>query len=441
MPVYEYQAIDTSGNLISGREQGSSLAAVASSLAIRGLSVEHLAISGAVGDPLSAPMPRAQAEADSQVVEGRRQPPPPEPQVTPKVMKAPPTKPRNVVARDVVGPLVGKIGLVHISFFFRQLSVMLRAGVGIVDALETLSGQSRSHKLSRIIRELRDHANAGRPISAGMQRYPEVFTPLMMSLVRAGEQGGKLEETCAHIANYTDQEIELRNMMKRETAYIKIVLVFSIILIVGVNLAITYLVKSDLKLLDSPLTRLQTWIWLAPVIVGLFLFVRIGLHNNRIKLNWDAMLANMPGFRSVVRKFAMAKFGRAFGVLYKAGVPMHDALRLSADACGNEYLRGRIHPAIAKLKEGGGITETLRATGAFSPIVLDMTSTGERTGNLDEMLDHMSTFYEDEAATEAQRNAKIWSVVLFCCVAIYVLFVILTFFQNYLKAVFEYGKE
>lgn len=439
MPVYEYQAIDGSGNLISGMETGSSLAAVASSLAIRGLSVEHLALSGVIGDPLSSPRPQRAPLPDDQVHEGPRRPPEPVPDFVPKQVKAPPTKPRNVVARDVVGPLVGKIALVHLSFFFRQLSVMLKAGVGMVDSLETLEGQTRSHKLARIIREMRDHANMGRPISVGMQRYPEVFTPLMMSLVRAGEQGGMLEETTRHIATYIDQEIGIRNVMKRETAYPKITLAFGIILILGVNAFVRYGLKSDLILLDSPLTRIETWYWLAPVLLGIFLFVRIGLHNGRIKLNWDAMLANMPGFSSVVRKFAMAKFGRAFGVLYKAGVPMPDALRLSADACGNEYLRGRIHPAIDKLKEGKGITETLRATGAFNPIVLDMTSTGERTGNLDEMLGHMSEFYEDEAVTQAQRNAKIWGVVILCAVGAYVLVVIATFFLNYMNAVMHYN--
>jgi type IV pilus assembly protein PilC/MSHA biogenesis protein MshG len=441
MPVYEYKALDNSGNLISGQEQGSSLASVASSLAMRGLSVEHLAIASGFGDPLGVPMPRPLSAEDSQVVEGRRQPPPAAPTVVPKEMKAPPTRPRNFVTRDIVAPVMGKIALHHISFFFRQLSVMLGAGVGMVDTLETLSGQTRSPKLARIIRELRDHANAGRPISAGMQRYPEVFTPLMMSLVRAGEQGGMLEATCAHIATYTDQEIEMRNLMKRETFYPKMVLVFSVILVIGVNLFVSQYLKSDLILLDSPLAHARTWYWLGPLLLGLFLFVRIGLHNGRIKLNWDAMLAYLPGFSGVVRKFAMAKFGRSFGVLYKGGVPMPDALRLSADACGNEYLRGRIHPAINKIKEGGGITDALRSTGAFNPIVLDMTGTGERTGNLDQMLERMSEFYEDEAVTQAQRNAKIISTVILCCVAVYVCIMIAQFFLNYMSAVMHYNDK
>jgi type II secretory pathway component PulF len=318
---------------------------------------------------------------------------------------------------------------------------MLGAGVGMVDSLETLSGQTRSHKLAGIIREMRDHANHGRPISAGMQRYPEVFSPLMMSLVRAGEQGGMLEKTTRHIADYTDQEIAIRNLMKRETAYPKMVLVFAIVLILGVNAFVRYYLKSDLILLDSPLTRLTTWYWLAPLLVGIFLFVRIGLHNSRIKLNWDAMLANLPGFSSVVRKFAQAKFGRAFGVLYKGGVSIPEALRLSADACGNEYLRGRIHPAVEKIKEGYGITETLRATGAFNPIVLDMTATGERTGNLDQMLEHMAEFYEDEAVTQAQRNGKIWGIVILTAVGIYVLYVVATFYLNYINAVLHYNDK
>jgi type IV pilus assembly protein PilC/MSHA biogenesis protein MshG len=86
----------------------------------------------------------------------------------------------------------------------------------------------------------------------------------------------------------------------------------------------------------SPLTQLSTWYWLGPLLILIFLFVRIGLQNTRIKFNWDVLIAFIPGFASVARKFAMAKFGRAFGAMYKGGVSIPEAITLGADACGNE---------------------------------------------------------------------------------------------------------
>src|SRR5438105_1088062 len=112
----------------------------------------------------------------------------------------------------------------------------------------------------------------------------------------------------------------------------------------------------------------------------------------------------------------MAKFGTALAFLYKGGVPVHTGIRLAADACGNEYLRAQIVPAARTLETGAGITDTLRNTSAFTPIVMDMVETGERTGNMDQMLLHMSGFYEDEAETRAKQIAQIFSTIVYICV-------------------------
>ena len=126
----------------------------------------------------------------------------------------------------------------------------------------------------------------------------------------------------------------------------------------------------------------------------------------------------------------MAKFGRAFGALYRAGVPMTKIIKLSADACGNEYIRAKLYPAVKVLESGAGITETLKSTGALSPIVIDMLATGEQTGNLDQMLNKMSDYYQDEAKTRSIQLGQVMGVLALGIVAVYIAFIVITFYMN-----------
>jgi type IV pilus assembly protein PilC/MSHA biogenesis protein MshG len=127
----------------------------------------------------------------------------------------------------------------------------------------------------------------------------------------------------------------------------------------------------------------------------------------------------------------MAKFGRSFGALYRAGVSVGEAIKLSADACGNEYVRAQIYPAAREIENGGTITDAFGRTGVFSQMVLDMTRTGEVTGDVDAMLIKVSEYYEEEGAVRAKQAAIVLGVVVFVAVAIYVLIILIKFYSEY----------
>jgi type II secretory pathway component PulF len=416
MPVFEYTATNADGLAVKGTVLSQSLASAAEDLAKQGYKVEQVALAAALNDPI----PPGYEAKEGVRFEDRR---------IPEDI----TSQRPTVMTDVVGPLLNRIPLSQLLFFFRQLSTMLNAGVGMVQTLDTLSGQTSDPRLKGIIRELRQHALEGRPISVGLQRYPEAFTPLMLSLVRVGEESGMMDRSCAQIADYIEREIELRNLIRRVTIYPKLVIAASIIIILGANALIAALGKSGG--IDSLLTRWSTWLVLGPIIVGLFLFFRVGLQNPRIKFQWDEFILAIPLFGPTVRQLCMAKFGRAFGVLYGGGVPVPRAVELAADACGNEYLRAKIHPAARGLKEGVGITESFAATGVFTPIVLDMTRTGETTGNLDFMLTKLAEFYEDEGKTRSIQFGYALGVLALLVVAIYVGYTVINFYVGHFSGI------
>lgn len=413
MPVFEYRATSPDGSSVTGTILSASLGSAAEDLAKRGLEVASLQQAVAVGDPLAGPteQPRFTAQAE------------------PSSIQAPPTDPRSKVMTEVVGPLIGTVGLSHQMFFFRQLSTMIKAGVGMVQSLDTLASQTSDPKLRTVIREMRDHAQSGNPISAGMQRYPEVFSPLTLSLIRVGERGGMMEQSCAYIAHYIEREIEIRRLIKKVTFYPKVVVFASILIILAANAIIGALGKSGG--LSSPLTEPATWIVLGPLIVAAFLFSKVGLRNPRIRMNFEQVAMALPGVGNTIRQFAMAKFGRAFGALYAGGVGPSEAIKLAADSCGNEFMRARIYPVASGLETGRGMAESFAATGVFSPIVFDMISTGERTGNVDGMLTKMAEFYEEEAQTRAYQLGTAFGVAVFLMVALYVGFIVVRFYSGY----------
>lgn len=428
MPIFEYRARDERGHDVRGTLHSSSLGAAADDLARRGFEVEHVGLAQGLEDPVPREFQAPEAEAGPPSEQGRT-----EPSGSAPVETDPTTQQRSYLQTHVVGQLVGRVSLSQLLFFFRQLGTMLNAGVSIIQSLDTLAGQARDPRLARIVRELAHHAREGRPLSAGMQRYPEVFSPLMLSLIRAGEEGGMLEGSVKQIAAYLEREIELRNLMRRVTIYPKLVVGASILIVLATNAIIASLGKSGG--LTSPLTNVATWLVLGPLLVAAYLFVRLGLPNPRVKFNYDQVVLAIPGLGTTVRQLCMAKFGRAFGALYSGGVPVPKATQLAADACGNEFLRARIYPAAKRLEEGGGITETFRATGAFSPIVLDMTHTGETTGNLDTMLQKMAEFYEDEAQTRSVQFAYALGILAFLLVAAYVGYVVVSFYVGYFSGI------
>lgn len=463
MPTFEYQAHTAEGQAVRGTLFAISLDQALRDLSGKGMQVQNIGLAVVPGDPLSFAGNGVPANSVSPV---RTRVPAgtviagtnptdsggpsgdyerglaPGPQEIPRhevpgngyrptsyVEEGPSTQQRSYMATSVWGPLVGQVPLTALSFFFRQGSTMFEAGVPMVQALETLSGQSQSPKFKGIVKEIVGHVKAGRPMSVGMQRYPEVFSPIVISLVRSGEEGGFLSDAMGSVADYLEREIELRNLYKRVTFMPKLQVVISIIIIIGANAIIDSL--GGKEKLSSPLTTASTWYWLTPLIVATFLFVKVGLANPTIKYGWDTFMSFVPYIGNTMRQLAMAKFGRAFGALYKGGVPVQKSLLMAADACGNEFLRARMYTAGGKLEAGEGIGETFRSTHAFSPIVLDMVSTGETTGNVDLMINKMAEYYEDEAATRSVKTGQMTGVLLGLLVAIYIGYIIINFWSGH----------
>lgn len=398
MPVYQYVGKTAEGQTERGMLIGQSLESVARRLEEKGITVEQLGVAQS-DDPLSEAQPRSGAA-------------------------------QTFVPKELVDS-ASKVKLEELQFFFMQLGTMLNAGITGADAMNTLANQATSRRFRSILLETRELAVTGKPLSQGFEVHPEVFSPLMMAMIRAGERGGFLADQCVNIAEYLRKEIELRTLIKRETAYPKIVVITSMVIIFVANTVIGAFGKEGAQKIWSPLTTPANWIILGPILALIWYYFKVVLKRPEAKYKWDRGVLKIPYIGATSHGFAMAKFGRTFGSLYKAGVPVGEAVHLSADACGNEYVRAQIYPAAGALESGEGITNAFSRTGAFSNIVLDMTKTGEVTGDIDAMLNKVSEYYEGEGALRAKQAATVLGVVVFIMVAIYVLIILIKFYSEY----------
>jgi len=328
--------------------------------------------------------------------------------------------------------LVDVVPLRDLQFFFRQFGVMLDAGINPSDVFSSLSKGSKDGKLRAILQEGHESTTAGQPPSTVFLRYPEVFNPLMQAMVRVGEDSGTLPEQCRNLSEYIERDIHLRNTIKRETAGPKLTVFASIGIILLTNVVITS-ISSSAQTLPVPI---GLWLLTLAVAAVAFFYVRLVLPKPEARLGFDRFVLRLPGIGKMVHGFAMAKFGRAFGAMYKAGVPVSRAVEIAADACGNSAVREAVRPVSRALEGGTGLTEALASTGAFSPLVLDMTRTGEETGETDLMLTKVADFYEEEGALNAQIAAKVIGVACLLAVAAYVLFVVVSFYTGYFSRLF-----
>lgn len=412
MPLFEYIATDPQGKTVRGSTRGATLAEAADGLTSRGLQVETVRAIGT--DPSAPPKPTEDRPVELPIGKDLGYL----------------SEPRSWFATSLVGPVVGKVPLTDLMFFFRQLSTMLNAGVGMVAALDSLERQTRFPKLKKVIRELREFALGGKPLSLGMERYPEVFSKLMISVVRAGEQGGFLEGSLRQLANYLEKEIELRNLIRRVTAYPKILTFFAILVVLGANTIMNMITGGSI--FSSPVLTVGFWIVVIPILVGIFLFLRIGLQNRQVRYAWDLVLLCIPFIGGTVRRLAMAKFGSAFGLLYSSGVPIHMVVPLAADACGNEFIKRQVAPAQISLMEGRGVARSFEETKVFPPTVIEMVRTGEQTGSMDQMLLKVSEYYEDEGRTRSVQAGHALGVFVFLVVALWIGSMILSAYSGYI---------
>ncbi|MCA1840015.1 MAG: type II secretion system F family protein [Actinomycetota bacterium] len=308
-----------------------------------------------------------------------------------------------------------RVKLKDLAVFSRQFATMIASGLSLLRALNILSEQTENKKLAETVALVRDDVEGGTSLSASMAKYPKVFAQLFVSLVRAGETGGQLDTVLVRIADGYEKDYRLRQKIKSAMTYPVVVFMIAIVL---VSIMLIFIVPTfaamfvnlggELPLPTKILLFLsQKAIILLPLaaILGVTSFVlykRFRKSSVAFALRADAVKLKIPVFGDLFSKIALARFSRTLSLLMRSGVPVLQALEITAEATGNFVIGAAATDVRTSVREGESISAPLKNHKVFPPMVVQMIAVGEDTGQVDDMLDKIADFYEQEVESTTE---------------------------------------
>lgn len=312
-----------------------------------------------------------------------------------------------------------KVRLPELVVFTSQFATLLRSGILLTDALNTLAQQTDNQYFKEVLREVRRSIDEGESLSTALSRFPKVFPNIYINLVRTGEITGNLDIMLDRLAKYFDSQHELREKIKSAMAYPTIVIIASIVVVIFLLTFVVPVFQRIYGRTNVPLplpTRILIFIsnFMKNYILLIFLFliiifilIRILLMNPKVKRWWDEKKLNIPQIGKIWRQIILLRFASTFSTLLSSGILVTNSLEILQDVVGNLYFREGIQRIYRGIMEGRSISELMQEEEAFPPMLVRMIGVGERSGRVDEMLDEFSRFYQRELDNQTKRLTSI----------------------------------
>jgi len=374
MPVFAYRGRDARGGLVTGRLDGTDTGAVADQLLAIGVTPVEISPAGEISPGVTVP-------------EWWRR------------LSAPP------------------ITDVDVMLFSRQMYSLLKAGVPIMRALAGLQQSANNQSLAEVIGDLRASLDAGRELSAAMRNHPRVFSPFYISVIRIGETTGELDKSFNRMFEYMEFDKEIRDRIKAAVRYPIIVLVVIAAAVTIVNFAVIPAFakifeaqKVPLPLLTQVLIGISNFFlaWWPAMLVALVAGVfgaqmYVGTEQGRYQ--WDRWKLRLPLAGPIILRATLARFARGMALAIHAGVPIVQAMSVVAEVVSNAHMALRIRNMRDGVERGETVLRTATAAGIFTPVVLEMISVGEETGELDDLMTEVADMYEREVDYDIRNLA------------------------------------
>ncbi len=335
----------------------------------------------------------------------------------------------------------------EVTVFTRQLASLIKSGVPILRGLRTIVDQTESKRLRGVVEGLEATIRDGSMLSAAMQRYPSVFPPLYLDMVRAGESGGVLDVSLARLADAREKEEDSRRKVQAAMAYPLLVLgvgIVTVFLLLTFFLPKIIVLFKDFDHLPLPTRILIStsnffstyWYWLVLLLLLVAAVFKRLAAGEKGRTFLDTIVLRIPLINRFVAQANIARFARTLALLVDAGVAIDKALQLSANTLGNAVLREEVEAVrVGTVQKGAPLSEGLKRARHFPPFVANMTAVGEEAGRLDEALLEVATFYEKEVDQQARLITSLIEPALILVVGAIVGFIVAAM----LLPVFELG--
>ena len=305
----------------------------------------------------------------------------------------------------------GRVGLADLVIFTRQLATMIDAGLAMVQSLQALAEQTTNKAMRDVIRDVCSRVEGGDSFSEALQKHPRAFSRLYVCMVAAGEKGGLLAEILARLATYLENSARLRKKVKSAMMYPTVVTIVAILitifLLVKVVPVFGEIFTSFGSALPAPTQYLinlshfvQRFIMLILIamgagVYGWFYFVKTPVGRRF----WDTYRIKLPIFGSIAHKICLARFTRTLASLVRSGVPILEVLQIVSQTVGNMVMEKAVKTAAVDIERGESISDALGKHPIFPSMIIRMVTAGEQTGKIDNMLERIADFLDEEIET------------------------------------------
>jgi type IV pilus assembly protein PilC len=354
--------------------------------------------------------------------------------------------------RDITLPGFSKaVSLKDLAVMSRQMATMTSSGLTLLRTLNILTEQTENKQLATILAAIRTDVETGSSLSSSMAKHPTVLPPIMINLVRAGETGGFLENSLNSVADNFESEVKLRGTIKSALAYPVIVLIMAVVAVIGMLIFIVPVFEGMFKGLggDLPIpTQIlvvlsRVMVWLGPLLVILGVVFSFWWRQNKnteaVRKRIDPIKLKLPVFGPLMTKLAIARFSRNFSTMIGAGVPIMQSLAIVGETSGNWVIETALRNVQDSVRKGESISGPLMKEPIFPNMVTQMIAVGEDSGALEQMLDKVADFYDQEVQSTTEQLTALIEPLMIAFIGIVVGGMIVALYMP-MFSIFDYVK-
>lgn len=416
MPVYEWKGIDAKGKNKKGIIDADTPRGAKEKLKKKGIFLSSLTEgkAGGAARPGRARRGSAQTEeADS--------------------------KSGSFLSREIdFGRYFQRVSQAEVAIITRLFSNLIAANIPIVDSLTAIIDQVENEQFKKVLSHIREQVNEGTSLSDSMAEHPKLFPPLYTNMVRAGESSGSLDIVMDRLADYTENQMALRTRLRGAMTYPIIMMIFALgvvaILFVLVIPKITKIFQEAQVVLPLSTQILigishfvsEYWYLIIAMTIGAIMLFRRWKNTEKGRDRWDRILLKMPIIGDLVRMVAVSRFARTLSTLLSSGVPLLTAMDIVKNILDNRVLVKVLEEARDNIREGESIAQPLRRSGEFPPIVTHMIAIGEKSGQLEEMLGHVSKNYDVQVESKINALTSLLEPFMIVMMGVVVSFIVLS---------------
>ena len=333
------------------------------------------------------------------------------------------------------------VPLKALAVMSRQLATMVGAGLSLLRALTILAEQTEQKRLAETLTDVRNKVEQGNPLSDSLARHPDVFPPVMVHLVRAGETGGFLDESLQSVAKTFEADVKLRQTVVSAMTYPLVVLGIAVVAVAAMLIFIVPIFKKMFADLGGQLpipTQIlvvlsENMIWIGPLVIVVTVTLVVWWQRNKreqkVRAVIDPILLKIPVFGMLMRKVAISRFTRNLATMIGAGVPILRALDIVSETAGNAVIKSAVDDIRENVRQGRPIGEALLRHPVFPPMVTSMVAVGEDAGSLETMLGKVADFYDDEVQTMTEQLTSLIEPIMIVVLGVILGFMIVALYM------------